>query len=580
MALTPQEIHQLDQEIFDFLYVKHLEANGKGEEFYFYISPHKGIKAREEFGDKYYYFFSSTNCTEITFWKARGDIHSEINVYVYKEAGKYWISCEIRNSTIILTTPDSIIDETLLVRSNEKISDLGKKLIQEDANWQKKSFETQFSEKKYFGYVKFYEKATTLKQAISVFLDTDKPKIDAFLIEDEKQEKEYSTYKNWTMPTLISKVLFETMLENAKFMFSKPQDNINKESLPLSLSRFFIRKYEAIDFLEITEIKDNTRWIFLTGENAAGKTSILTAIYNGLTKGREFYDKELSGFGYGVEVSKNGEYLQNIRGYAVNNLFVSANEKIIFVNETYDVVKFLYDRYKSKNRKYHFNLLVNILKEILPNLSRIEIDEDIEPEEYQKGVLFYEKDEYGNELGYVTFDKLALGYKNIIIRITTIILQLSNANERITEFVTPPNLYGIVIIDEFEQHLHPKMQRFLVEKLTTLFPKVQFIVSTHSPIPLLGAPKESVILHVERTKEKGITVQQLTEIDFSNLLPEALLSLVFDFDDFIPRKYDKMNPFETESDANEIIFDKMLKDKVQKLADKNGKKLADFFTKK
>ena len=41
---------------------------------------------------------------------------------------------------------------------------------------------------------------------------------------------------------------------------------------------------------------------------------------------------------------------------------------------------------------------------------------------------------------------------------------------------------GIVLIDEIEQHLHPKWQMTVLQRLTESFPKVQFIVATHSPL--------------------------------------------------------------------------------------------------
>ena len=40
---------------------------------------------------------------------------------------------------------------------------------------------------------------------------------------------------------------------------------------------------------------------------------------------------------------------------------------------------------------------------------------------------------------------------------------------------------GIVLIDEADAHLHPRWQRELAHRLTRVFPKMQFIVSTHSP---------------------------------------------------------------------------------------------------
>lgn len=45
---------------------------------------------------------------------------------------------------------------------------------------------------------------------------------------------------------------------------------------------------------------------------------------------------------------------------------------------------------------------------------------------------------------------------------------------------------GIVIIDEIELHLHTSLQKKILPELIKLFPKVQFIITTHSPLFLLG----------------------------------------------------------------------------------------------
>ena len=49
---------------------------------------------------------------------------------------------------------------------------------------------------------------------------------------------------------------------------------------------------------------------------------------------------------------------------------------------------------------------------------------------------------------------------------------------------------GIVLIDEIDVHLHPSLQYEVVPKLIKLFPKVQFIASSHSPLFLLGMERE------------------------------------------------------------------------------------------
>lgn len=46
---------------------------------------------------------------------------------------------------------------------------------------------------------------------------------------------------------------------------------------------------------------------------------------------------------------------------------------------------------------------------------------------------------------------------------------------------------GVVLIDEIELHLHPQWQREIVEKLRQTFPRIQFILTTHSPFVIQSA---------------------------------------------------------------------------------------------
>ena len=52
------------------------------------------------------------------------------------------------------------------------------------------------------------------------------------------------------------------------------------------------------------------------------------------------------------------------------------------------------------------------------------------------------------------------------------------------------DITGLVIIDEIASHLHPTLQHDVLPQLIKMFPKVQFIVSSHSPLFLLGMEKE------------------------------------------------------------------------------------------
>ncbi|MDE0636833.1 MAG: AAA family ATPase [Candidatus Poribacteria bacterium] len=48
---------------------------------------------------------------------------------------------------------------------------------------------------------------------------------------------------------------------------------------------------------------------------------------------------------------------------------------------------------------------------------------------------------------------------------------------------------GLVVIDEIAAHLHPMLQHDVLPELISLFPKVQFIVSSHAPLFLIGMEK-------------------------------------------------------------------------------------------
>jgi energy-coupling factor transporter ATP-binding protein EcfA2 len=54
--------------------------------------------------------------------------------------------------------------------------------------------------------------------------------------------------------------------------------------------------------------------------------------------------------------------------------------------------------------------------------------------------------------------------------------------------------HGVVLIDEVEQHLHPRWQRIIPEALTALVPTAQFILTTQSPYLAVSVPDDRVEL--------------------------------------------------------------------------------------
>lgn len=78
------------------------------------------------------------------------------------------------------------------------------------------------------------------------------------------------------------------------------------------------------------------------------------------------------------------------------------------------------------------------------------------------------------------FENLSDGQRNLLSLAGDLSMRMMRLNpqlgrDALTE--TP----GIVLIDEIDLHLHPTWQRRVVSDLRKLFPKVQFIATTHSP---------------------------------------------------------------------------------------------------
>jgi predicted ATP-binding protein involved in virulence len=51
---------------------------------------------------------------------------------------------------------------------------------------------------------------------------------------------------------------------------------------------------------------------------------------------------------------------------------------------------------------------------------------------------------------------------------------------------------GVVMIDEVDMHLHPEWQQLVLKGLTDAFPRIQFIVTTHSPQVLTTVKRENI----------------------------------------------------------------------------------------
>ena len=79
------------------------------------------------------------------------------------------------------------------------------------------------------------------------------------------------------------------------------------------------------------------------------------------------------------------------------------------------------------------------------------------------------------------------------------------------------DIVGIVAIDEIDIHLHTNLQSKVLPKLIKKFPKVQFIITSHSPLFLLGMEREFGIDGVEiRNMPNGELITTERFVEFEN----------------------------------------------------------------
>ena len=87
-----------------------------------------------------------------------------------------------------------------------------------------------------------------------------------------------------------------------------------------------------------------------------------------------------------------------------------------------------------------------------------------------------------------TLDSLSTGQIALFNMFSTIVRYADNND--LNKSIALSQISGIVVIDEIELHLHTSLQKEVLPKLIKLFPKVQFVITSHAPLFLLGMQEE------------------------------------------------------------------------------------------
>lgn len=168
---------------------------------------------------------------------------------------------------------------------------------------------------------------------------------------------------------------------------------------------------------------------------------------------------------------------------------------------------FVIEKDWAKVEKYNWHKLNDLLSTLAPKGSQFafeRIGRDLEP-------IF----SLNHRECYL--EELSSGYKSVLSMLFSIIDWIEGVNEGEQAYIDKAE--GTVLIDEIDTHLHPSWQCSILTTLCTIFPKLQFIVTTHSPFVISNAqPNQLIYLsgitdNIEvKPMEKGFVNWQIKDI--------------------------------------------------------------------
>ncbi|WP_169704788.1 AAA family ATPase [Runella slithyformis] len=161
---------------------------------------------------------------------------------------------------------------------------------------------------------------------------------------------------------------------------------------------------------------------------------------------------------------------------------------------------------KDTGKTWEVEKVENWFKQFETTLRKIFDDESLE--------LVFDRSSFNYNIvtkgkGLFNLNQLSDGYAAFL----SIVSELMMRMDKKFEMIRPYDLQGIVLIDEVETHLHIDLQKKILPFLTSFFPKIQFIVTTHSPF-VLSSIDNAVIYDLEKQER----VEDLSAYSYTNIV--------------------------------------------------------------
>ncbi|MBI1663629.1 MAG: AAA family ATPase [Nitrosopumilus sp.] len=170
-----------------------------------------------------------------------------------------------------------------------------------------------------------------------------------------------------------------------------------------------------------------------------------------------------------------------------------------------------YRKLKSENKKDNdfFEKAIQIIEKVLPGIKYSDIN--------LEGELFVKTKSNDK----IPLRELSDAYLTLFSWTGDLIMRLFQTFPKLKD---PTKAKGVILVDEIGLHLHPLVQRKIVEQLREIFPHVQFIITSHSPFIAQASEKGEVFVLEDR---EGHTVLKPFEGTLKGWRVDQILTTIF-----------------------------------------------------
>lgn len=363
------------------------------------------------------------------------------------------------------------------------------------------------------------------------------------------------------------------------------------------ISNISINNVRHLSDIHISLSDVTRKHLILTGKNGSGKTSVLEAIRNYMALGVEqnqflqieSWKKNISNLEKNINQLENENTIENYKNNIIFdniNLIINDIQELINVYHSGDFLLTYFNAKRTEKikipkgiekfeTKEKYTQTENANQFFLQYLVNLKADRSFARDDNEMQtiqaiddwfdnfqnwlktifdddnlILKFDRKKYNFDIILtdnvkVNFNTLSDGYSALLNIVMELMMRMESKTAKAYD------MQGIVLIDELETHLHIDLQKKVLPFLTGIFPRIQFIVTTHSPFVLNSIPNVVIC-----DLEKNIVVEDLSAYPI-----DGIVEGYFNNDKYSQKIKNKIKRFEylvTQTQQSEHEWEEMM----------------------